>query len=119
MFKEQLNKIIHHLDGVQACLLLDADAIPIEEIYVRDNADTITALAVELANLVASFRKRGVFSEDVGAMRELSLQTELTLMLCHAVGDEFLLLVAFDADADPIRGQSMLRIVAPWLERIL
>lgn len=119
MFKEQLAKIAKHLEGVQACVLLDADAIPIEELYLdAADKDVIGALAVELANLISSFRKRGVL-EDVGAMHELTLSTERTTALARTIANEFLLLVALDPDSDPVRGRTMLRVVAPWIERNL
>lgn len=118
MFQDILHKIVHHVDGVRGCVLLDPDSVPIAEVYPQGDEATINALGIELTNLVNSLVRRNVL-DDVGAVREFSLTTSRVVALCCTVGENYILLVALAPEADAQRGLTMLRLMSPWIERLL
>lgn len=118
MFQEILQKIAQHVDGVRGCILLDADSVPIAEVYPQGDGAMINALGVELTNLINSLVRRNVLDE-VGAVREFSLSTSRFVALCRTVGQNYILLVAMAPEADTERGLTMARLMSPWIERLL
>jgi len=118
MFQEVLQKITTHVEGVQGCVLLDSDSVPIAELYGAGDRDAINFIAIELTNLVGSLRKRNVL-EEFGAVTQFMLSTERAIVLGQIINDEYVLLTAMDPTADLGRGATMLRLMAPWVKRIL
>lgn len=117
MFQEVLQKITTHVEGVQGCVILDADSVPIAELYT-ENRESINFIAVELTNLIGSLRKRNVL-DDFGSVTQFMLSTERMIVLGQVVNDEYVLLTAMDPSSDLGRGATMLRLMAPWVQRIL
>jgi len=118
MFDEILHKIASHVDGVRGSLLLDPDSVPIAEHYVDGSDEAIGALGIELSNLVNSLERRDALDES-GSVREFSMATDNVVALCRTIGGQYVLLVAMDPVADIERGQTMVRLMAPWIERLL
>ncbi len=118
MFLEILKKIVRHVDGVEGCMLLDADAVPIAELYPGEEDGCFGNVAVEMTNLLRKLERQSE-SENMGQITEFSLTTKRFATIGHIVGDDFVLLVALNADADFTRGRDMLRLMSPWIEQIL
>lgn len=116
MFKEKLSRVIDNVAGSLGCLLIGFDGIPIDSIY-RDNNEIpqMSAISVELSNLLDKFKRLQVY--DLGEVNELSLTAGNVTMLARVVAEEYLLVLAMHAEADVNRGQTMLRLIAPFVER--
>ena len=75
----------------------------------------MNAVAVELSNLLDKFRR--LQNYDMGEVNEVSITLGDITALARVVAEEYLLILAMDAEADVNRGQTMLRLIAPFVER--
>ena len=116
MFKQKLTRVINNVEGTFACMLIGFDGIAIDTVY-RDGEELpqLSAISVEVSNLLAKFRRLQAY--DVGEVNEVSLTTGEITTLARVVADEYLLILALDKDADVGRGTTMLRLIAPFVER--
>lgn len=116
MFKEKLSQVVENVDGTLGCLLIGFDGIPIESLYPDDEIPEMDEVAVELSNLLGKFRRLQQ-NYDMGGVDELAVTIGDMTTLAHVVGDEYILMLALDSQADVDRGRNMLRLMAPWVER--
>lgn len=115
MFKQKLTRVVNNVDGALGCMLIGFDGIAIDSVFRDQNLPQLSAVAVELSNLLDKFRRLQVY--DVGEVNEVSLTMGTITALARVVSDEYLLILALDAQADVGRGQTMLRLIAPFVER--
>ncbi len=116
MFKQKLASVVNNVEGSIGCLLIGFDGIPIDSVYRGDQElPQMSAIAVELSNLLGKFRRLQVY--DVGEVHEVSITTGMVTALARVVADEYLLILALSIDADVQRGQTMLRLISPFVEK--
>lgn len=115
MFKQKLTRVVNNVEGTLGCMLIGFDGIPIDSVFRNGDLPQMNAVAVELSNLLDKFRR--LQFEDVGEVNEVSLTLGSVIALARVVAGEYLLILAIDADADVNRGQTMLRLIAPFVER--
>lgn len=115
MFKQKLTSVVSNVDGSIGCLLIGFDGIPIDTVYRDEELPQMSAIAVELSNLLDKFRRLQIY--DVGEVNELSITAGSVTALAKVVADEYLLILAMNAEADVNRGQTMLRLICPFVER--
>ena len=118
MFQQILQTISSHLDGVIACMILDPDAIMVAELYQGGDKEAVNSLAIELTSTLSSLHKRRVL-EEVGAVDELVVSTSTMTAVFRTLKDGYTLLLVLEMEADVARGQTMLRLMAPWVARAL
>lgn len=117
MFKEKLTRVIHNVSGSLGCLLIGFDGIPIDSAYPGENElPEMSAIAIELSNLLKEFRRLNLH-DKMGAVNEVSITTGQVITLARVISDDYLLVLALDAEADVNRGQTMLRLISPFLEK--
>lgn len=117
MFKEKLSRVIHNVEGSLGCLLIGFDGIPIDSVYTGENElPEMSAIAVELSNLLKEFRRLNLH-DKMGEVNEVSITTGQVTTLARVIAVDYLLILALNADADVNRGQTMLRLISPFLER--
>jgi predicted regulator of Ras-like GTPase activity (Roadblock/LC7/MglB family) len=116
MFKEKLSQVVSHVDGTLGCLLIGFDGIPIETLYTGDEIPQMDEVAVELSNLLGKFR-RLESTYEMGGVDEVAVTIGNITALAHVVGEEYLLMLALNSEGDVDRGQNMLRLIAPAVER--
>jgi hypothetical protein len=75
----------------------------------------MSAVAVELSNMLDKFRRLQIY--DVGEVNEVSITAGSITALAKVVADEYLLILAMAVDSDVKRGQTMLRLISPFVER--
>lgn len=115
MFKQKLTRVVSNVEGAYGCMLIGFDGIAIDAVFKGEELPQLSAIAVELSNLLDKFRRLQVY--DVGEVNEVSLTSGDITSLARVVADEYLLIVAMDKHADVGRGQTMLRLIAPFVER--
>ena len=115
MFKQKLTTVVSNVDGSIGCLLIGFDGIPIDTVYRDEELPQMSAIAVELSNLLDKFRRLQAY--DVGEVNEVSITAGSITALAKVVADEYLLILAMTTDADVNRGQTMLRLISPFVER--
>lgn len=116
MFKEKLFQVAENVEGTVGCLLIGFDGIPIETFYADEELPQMDEVAVELSNLLGKFR-RLEDNYEMGGVEELAVTIGDITTLAHVVGEEYLLMLALSPEADVGRGQNMLRLIAPAVER--
>lgn len=115
MFKQKLARVIENVQGSIGCMLIGLDGIAIDKEF-RDQEDPqVGMIAVELSNLLDRL-KRMEINDDV-PVNEIAVTAGDVTMLAHSVGGEYLLILAMHRDADINRGQTMLRLITPFIER--
>ena len=115
MFKQKLANVVNNVEGSIGCLLIGFDGIPIDTVYRQEELPQMSAIAVEVSNLLDKFRRLQAY--DVGEVNEVSITAGSITALAKVVADEYLLILAMTADSDVNRGQTMLRLIAPFVER--
>lgn len=115
MFKQKLTRVVNNVDGTLGCMLIGFDGIPIDSVFDGQEMPQMNAVAVELSNLLDKFRRLQIY--DVGEVNEVSITLGEVTALARVVANEYLLILALDVDADVNRGQTMLRLIAPFVER--
>lgn len=115
MFKQKLTNVVNNVDGSIGCLLIGFDGIPIDTVYRNEELPQMSAIAVEISNLLDKFRRLQAY--DVGEVNEVSITAGTITALAKVVAEEYLLILAMTTDADVNRGQTMLRLIAPFVEK--
>ena len=115
MFRQKLTRVVKNVDGSLGCMLIGFDGIPIDSVFGGEELTQMNAVAVELSNLLDKFRRLQIY--EVGEVNEVSITLGDVTALARVVASEYLLILALDADADVNRGQTMLRLIAPYVER--
>ena len=115
MFKQRLTSVVSNVDGSIGCLLIGFDGIPIDTVYRDQELPEMSAISVEISNLLDKFRRLQVYEGEV--VDELSITVGPITALAKVVADEYLLILAMDAESDVNRGQTMLRLISPFVER--
>lgn len=115
MFKHRLTSMVNHVDGSLGCLLIGFDGIAIDSFYRGQEIAHMSAIAVELSNLLDKFRRLEITGME--NINEVSITIGNLTALAKVVADEYLLILALSEDADIRRGQTMLRLVAPLVEK--
>ena len=114
MFKEKLTRVVSNIDGALGCMLIGFDGIPIDSVWDQELPQMGT-VAVELSNLLDKFRRLQIY--EGSEVDEVSLTTGPITTLARVVADEDLLIWAGSDTADVGRGQTMLRLITPFVER--
>jgi len=115
MFKQKLTSVVNNVDGAIGCLLIGFDGIPIDSVYKDEELPQMSAVAIELSNLLDKFRRLQIY--DVGEVNEVSITAGSITALAKVVAEEYLLILALTVDGDVNRGQTMLRLISPFVER--
>lgn len=115
MFKQKLSRVVGNVDGTIGCMLIGFDGIPIDSVFQGEEIPQMNAVAVELSNLLDKFRR--LQNYEMGDVNEVSITLGDVTALAHVIADEYLLVLAIDAEADVNRGQTMLRLIAPFVEK--
>ncbi|QED27927.1 hypothetical protein FRD01_11905 [Microvenator marinus] len=115
MFKQKLTRVVNNIDGAIGCMLIGFDGIAIDSVFREAEVPQLSAISVELSNMLDKFRRLQVY--DVGDVNEVSITTGNITTLARVIADEYLLVLALDKDADVGRGQTMLRLISPFVER--
>jgi hypothetical protein len=96
-------------------LLIGFDGIQIDSVYGERELPEMNAIAIEVSNLLDKFRRMKL--HDIGEVNEVSITTGEVTALARVVADEYLLVLAMDSHADVNRGQTMLRLISPFVEQ--
>ncbi len=115
MFEDKLSRIVNNIEGARGCLLIGFDGIPIERVMLEDGFSQMEDVAVELSNLLDDFERLKAY--DLGGLNAVSVSMDNVTTLAQIVADEYLLMLILGSEADIERGQNMLRLVAPSVER--
>lgn len=114
MFKQKLTRVVSNVDGAIGCVLMGFDGIAIDSFWAQEFPQ-MNAVAVELSNMLDKFRRLQI--ADVGPIYEVSITSGDITTLARVVAEDYLLILALSDEADVGRGQTMLRLISPFVEK--
>ena len=117
MFKQKLTRVVSNIDGAIGCVLMGFDGIAIDTVQTDDAQEfpQMQAVAVELSNMLDKFRRMQI--ADIGDINEVSITSGDITTLARVVAEDYLLILALSETADVGRGQTMLRLISPFVEK--
>ena len=115
MFRDTLQKMVDHLDGGVAAILMDLDGIPVD-LYSREKRDgiDIQTVGMELAHALAEMGK-SVERLDLGRATELTVRTEKLVILVYMLTAEYFIACAVRPDASFGKARYVMRLAAPQI----
>jgi predicted regulator of Ras-like GTPase activity (Roadblock/LC7/MglB family) len=115
MFRDTLQKMVDHLDGGVAAILMDLDGIAVD-LYSREKRDgiDIQTIGMELAHALAEMGK-AVERLDLGSAAEMTVRTDKLVVLVYMLNAEYFIACAVRPDASFGKARYMLRLAAPQI----
>ena len=85
MFKQKLARVVNNIEGAVGCMLIGFDGIAIDSVFKDQELPQMSAIAIELSNLLDKFRRLQVY--DVGEVNEVSITTGNITTLARVVAE--------------------------------
>jgi predicted regulator of Ras-like GTPase activity (Roadblock/LC7/MglB family) len=114
LFAETLKKLVDHVDGGIAAVIMGLDGIPVET-YVRqsDKVD-VTTVAMEFSFILGQVRKAGE-SLAVGNLEELSVKAQRLLLVCRMISPQYFVAIAIAPEGNFGKARFLARLAQPSL----
>jgi predicted regulator of Ras-like GTPase activity (Roadblock/LC7/MglB family) len=118
MFAEALKKIVDHVDGGIAAIVMGLDGIAVDS-YVRqrDKLDVQT-VAMEFSFILGQVRKAGD-SLQVGGLEELSVKAQRLVLICRMISPQYFVAVALTSEGNFGKARFLARMAQPALSAAL
>ncbi len=115
VFSEVLQDVVKKVEGWVGLVVMGMDGIPIEQLRLDETANFET-LAAECTALLKNTRQA---SEEVGAgsLREITIITELLVILAVAITEDYILLGVMRRGANYGRARFVMRRATLRLEK--
>jgi predicted regulator of Ras-like GTPase activity (Roadblock/LC7/MglB family) len=107
MFLDKLSRIGNRIPGARALCLIDGDGIPVDSVSSAGDVD-LDLLAAELINQMQAIADDHQ-DLDMGAVQQLTVNTERLTLMVSSVGFGYYLLLALEPDANQGRARFELR----------
>ena len=114
MFAETLKKLVDHVDGGIAAVIMGLDGIPVET-YVRqaDKVD-VNTVAMEFSFILGQVRKAAE-SLQVGTLEELSVKAQRLVLVCRMISPQYFVAIAISAEGNFGKARFLARMATPSL----
>ena len=116
--RDTLKDVVENVEGALAAMIMAYDGIPIDEITVPQSGFDLQSLSVEYATVLKEI-KRAVELVKAGAMEEVSITTNHTLVAFRVLNEDLFLVLIMTKDGNFGKGRYMLRLKAYDLLREL
>lgn len=117
-FREQLDQILHQVEGAVACSVMGLDGIAVETRQVGEieGAD-VASLMIEYGALLKTMRKMMRSLASSGEISEISINTDRILTIVRMLNADYFVVLALRPEGNYGRGRYALRIAGPELRR--
>ena len=115
MFAEQLRKIVDHIDGGIAAVVMGLDGIPVDQYIRQTDKIDIATVGMEFSFILNQVRKAAEALE-VGGVQEISIRAERLSIILRVLNTEYFLALALGDNGNFGKGRYLLRIAAPKLQ---
>ena len=114
MFAEHLRKIVDHIDGGIAAVVMGLDGIPVDQ-YIRqtDKLD-IATVGMEFSFILTQVRKAGE-SLQVGNLEELAVKAQRLVLVCRMLTPQYFVAIVMSPEANFGKARYLARMQAPGL----
>lgn len=114
MFAETLKKIVDHVDGGIAAVIMGLDGIPVET-YVRQNDRVdVTTVGMEFSFILTQVRKAGD-SLQVGSLEELAVKAQRLVLVCRMLSPQYFVAIAIAPEGNFGKARYLVRLASPEL----
>jgi hypothetical protein len=98
-------------------MLIDFEGMEIDWFPRDGTEEPLRMIAVELSTLLRKLRMTRI--DDQEEVNEVSLRFGSVTTLAKIIGGEYMLVLSLGESGDVSRGQTMLRLIAPYVEKEL
>jgi predicted regulator of Ras-like GTPase activity (Roadblock/LC7/MglB family) len=118
MFDDILQNIVEEVGGGVGAVLMGYDGIAVDQYFKPYDEMDMQLVAVEYANILKDIRKTAEIL-DSGALEEVSIRTEMFLVIVRIINDEFFVALSLLRDGNFGKGRYLLLRAAPRLREAL
>ncbi|MFN0248255.1 MAG: roadblock/LC7 domain-containing protein [Kofleriaceae bacterium] len=114
MFAETLKKLVDHVDGGIAAVIMGLDGIPVETYVRQEDKVDVTTVAMEFSFILGQVRKAGE-SLAVGNLEELSVKAQRLLLVCRMISQQYFVAIAIAPEGNFGKARFLARLAQPSL----
>jgi predicted regulator of Ras-like GTPase activity (Roadblock/LC7/MglB family) len=118
MFNDILQNIVEGVGGGVGAVIMGYDGIAVDQYFIPHEEMDMQLVAVEYANILKDIRKTAEIL-DSGALEEVSIRTEMFLVIVRIINDEFFVALSLRRDGNFGKGRYLLLREAPRLREAL
>jgi predicted regulator of Ras-like GTPase activity (Roadblock/LC7/MglB family) len=118
MFNDILRNIVEKVGGGIGAVLMGYDGIAIDQYFRPQKEMDFQLVAVEYANILKDIRKTAEIL-DSGALEEVSIRTELFLVIVRIINEDFFVALTLQQDGNFGKGRYLLLREVPALREAL
>lgn len=118
MFRDSLQRIVDHVEGGVAGLLMGFDGIAVESYTRQGQAMDINTVGMEFSFILTQARKAAEILE-VGRIREVTIRAEKLTLVIRVLSNDYFLALALTPEGNFGKGRYLLRVTAPRVEEEL
>lgn len=114
MFADTLRKVVDHVDGAIAAVVMGFDGIPVES-YVRQNDRIdVNTVGMEFSFILTQCKKAGE-SLQVGALEEFSVKAQRLTLICRMLSPQYFVAIAMSPEGNFGKARYLARVNAATL----
>lgn len=115
MFRPNLQRIVEHVEGGLASILMGFDGIAVES-YTRDAAQLdVNSVGMEFSFVLGQVRKAAEALE-VGGVQDVTIRTDKLAIVIRVLSRDYFLALVLDETGNLGKGRYLVRSVAPALQ---
>ena len=115
MFRDNLSKVLRHVDGALGCILIGSDGISVEQVTQDGKDDRLESIAIEFNDVINRMR-RVVAQLQVGPISNITIRMANAVVSGTSISDDYMIMLILSPDADSVRASKMLELIAPRIE---
>jgi predicted regulator of Ras-like GTPase activity (Roadblock/LC7/MglB family) len=114
VFKQALQKIVDHVEGGVAGLIMGFDGIAIDQ-YTREDKLDVNTIGMEFSFILTQVKKAAETLE-MGAVNEVTIKAEKLTIVIRVLSNDYFLALALGPDGNFGKGRYLMRVIAPKLQ---
>jgi predicted regulator of Ras-like GTPase activity (Roadblock/LC7/MglB family) len=118
MFAEALRKIVDHIDGGIAAVVMGLDGIPVDSYVRQHNKLDVSTVGMEFSFILGQVKKAGE-SLQVGGLEELSVKAQRLVLVCRMISPQYFVAVVLSPEGNFGKARFLARMAQPTLQAAL
>ena len=114
MFTETLKKVVDHVDGAMAAIVMGLDGIPVESYIKQADRIDVNTVAMEFSFILGQIRK-AADSLTVGSLEELSVKAQRLTLVCRMISPQYFVAIAMAPEGNFGKCRYLVRLATPAL----
>ena len=118
MFAETLKKVVDHVDGGIAAVIMGFDGIPVESYVRQSDKIDVNTVGMEFSHILRTCQKAGE-NLSVGGLEEFSVKAQRLILICRIVTPRYFMAVVMVPEGNFGKARFLTRVNAPALAEAL